>query len=75
MTPPKYPPGTVRDAIVDFLATCKGDASVAEIKQGVESRIGTVPASSVRSYLRLRADRFHRTRRGRYELKQTSEHA
>ena len=43
----KHPPGTVRDAIIAYLS---------EIKNAVESKIGDVPASSVRSYLRLRAD-------------------
>lgn len=69
MSPSKHRPGVVRDAIIDYLGTRQGDASVAEITGGVESRIGTVPASSVRSYLRLRSDQFRRTRHGRYELK------
>ena len=65
----KHSPGTVRDAIVSCLDLTQGDASVAEIHRAVEARIGAVPASSVRSYLRLRPDRFERTGRGRYRLK------
>ena len=64
----KHSPGVVRDAIISYLANRTGDASVAEIRRGVTSRIGDVPASSVRSYLRLRPDSFHRTAHGRYSL-------
>ena len=64
----KHSPGTVRDAIVAALELEPGDASVSEIRRSVESRIGDVPASSVRSYLRLRPDMFERTRHGRYRL-------
>ena len=69
MSRPKHSPGVVRDAIFDYLDTHAGDATVADIRRGVISRIGNVPASSVRSYLRLRPDSFHRTGRGRYELR------
>lgn len=44
------------------------EASVSQIHSLVESHIGKVPSSSVRSYLRLRPDMFERTRRGRYQL-------
>ena len=64
----KHSPGTVRDAIVAYLDVTRGDASVAEIMRAVEANIGDVPASSVRSYLRLRPDMFLRTRHGRYQL-------
>lgn len=64
----KHSPGTVRDAIVACLESAQGDASVSEIRRSVEARIGDVPASSVRSYLRLRPDMFERTRHGRYRL-------
>ncbi len=64
----KHSPGTVRDAIVACLESARGDASVSEIRRSVEARIGDVPASSVRSYLRLRPDMFERTRHGRYQL-------
>lgn len=69
----KHPPGVVRDAIVTFLGDRTDDATVADILQGVESRIGDVPASSVRSYLRLRPDTFRRTGHGRYALKRNVE--
>ena len=65
----KHSPGTVRDAIVACLCTTQGDASVSDIRQHVENSIGEVPASSVRSYLRLRPDIFERTRHGRYQLR------
>ncbi len=65
----KRSPGTVRDAIVSCLGSTRGDASVSDIRRSVEERIGDVPASSVRSYLRLRPDMFERTRHGRYRLK------
>ena len=65
----KHSPGIVRDAIIAYLNGKVGSASVSEIKSAVESKIGTVPASSVRSYLRLRPDTFKRTGRGRYQLK------
>ena len=71
----KHSPGTVRDAIVASLEAAPGDASVSVIKRSVESRIGDVPASSVRSYLRLRPDMFERTRYGRYRLKAEGEPA
>ena len=64
-----HPPGTVRDAIIAYLGMTKADASVSEIKGAVEARLGDVPASSVRSYLRLRPDMFERTRHGRYQIK------
>ena len=69
----KHSPGRIRDAIVSCLDLAGGDASVAEIHRAVEARIGAVPASSVRSYLRLRPDRFERTQRGRYRLRRNGE--
>lgn len=69
MTRRKHAPGTVRDAIVKFLEATGREASVTEITQAVEARIGAVPPSSVRSYLRLRPDTFQRTRHGRYRVK------
>lgn len=67
----KHSPGKVRDAIVACLALVPGDASVADIRRAVEAQIGAVPASSVRSYLRLNPDRFERTGRGRYRLRRS----
>ena len=68
----KHPPGTIRDAIVDYLNAANADVSVAEITRAVEARLGPVSASSVRSYLRLRSDRFQRIRYGRYQLKRNA---
>jgi DNA modification methylase len=62
-------PGTVRDSIVSYLSAAES-ASVAEIQQAVEARIGSVPTSSVRSYLNLNTpDVFERTARGQYRLR------
>ena len=62
-------PGEVRDAIVKFLSS-RGEASVAEIRQGVSAHLGgEVAASSIRSYLNLNTPTmFERTGRGRYRL-------
>ncbi len=68
MAETKHSPGVVRDAIVAFLSARYGDATVAEIRSGVEDDLGHVPASSVRSYLRLRPDTFERTGHGRYRI-------
>ena len=69
----KHSPGAVRDAIVSCLRSARDDASVSEIRRSVDTKIGGVPASSVRSYLRLRPDMFERTRHGRYRLKRERE--
>jgi hypothetical protein len=63
-------PGQVRDAIAAFLEGRLEDASVMEIHEAVSARLGReVPASSVRSYLRLNTgELFERTARGRYRL-------
>ena len=63
-------PGEVRDAILTYLRKQRVESSVTEIHKAVESALGTkVPASSVRSYLRLNAGEvFDRTKRGRYRL-------
>jgi site-specific DNA-methyltransferase (adenine-specific) len=63
-------PGEVRDAILGYLEKRQGDVSVAEIRKAVESKIGKVAPSSVRSYLQLNpGDVFVRTGRGRYRLR------
>jgi hypothetical protein len=63
-------PGTIRDAILAYLSEVNRDASLAEIKQYVSNKIGTVSSSSVRSYLNLNLpDTFERTGRERYRLK------
>jgi hypothetical protein len=66
----RRPPGSVRDAIVAVLAK-KEQATTQEILKDVRKRLGNdVPASSVRSYLRLNTpDRFQRVGRGCYRLK------
>jgi site-specific DNA-methyltransferase (adenine-specific) len=65
----KRAPGEVRDAIVSFMKRERNEASVAEICAAVRKRLGEVPASSVRSYLRLNTpNTFVRTARGRYRL-------
>lgn len=62
-------PGTVRDAIVDFLSALAREASIAEIVSAVGKQCGPTPASSVRSYLNLNTPGlFERTGRGRYRL-------
>lgn len=64
-------PGTIRDAILAFLSEAAGqEGSVKEIKAAIQERLGSVPASSIRSYLNLNVpDLFERTGRGRYRLK------
>ena len=64
-------PGTIRDAIFHYLSDPAGrEASIGEIKTAVTEKLGSVPASSIRSYLNLNVpDVFERTGRGRYRLK------
>jgi DNA modification methylase len=64
-------PGTIRDAILAFLSEATGqESSVKEIRAGIEKNLGSVPASSIRSYLNLNVPSlFERTGRGRYRLK------
>ena len=65
----KRAPGEVRDAILGALQEYPSGASVSEIIEGVQNSIGSVPASSVRSYLRLNTSRlFLRVGRGQYRL-------
>jgi hypothetical protein len=63
--------GEVRDAIVDYLRSAKGAASMDEIHSAVEKRLGgAVPRSSVRSYLGLNeGTTFERVGRGTYRLR------
>jgi DNA modification methylase len=70
-------PGVIRDAIKSYLSGVESDASVFEIREAIERELGSVPASSVRSYLNLNVPEiFERVGRGRYKLKkQPSEHA
>lgn len=67
----KKRPGQVRDAIVTVLAAKPGGASVGEICSEVSTLIGDVPASSVRSYLRINTPGlFARMDRAQYVLKE-----
>lgn len=62
-------PGEIRDAIVEVLQALPRGASVQEITGGVVELIGDVPASSVRSYLRLNTpELFARMERAQYVL-------
>lgn len=64
-----HKPGSIRDAIIEYLRLHGGDASTTEIFAAVEKKVGTVAQSSVRSYLRLNTpDKFERTAHGRYKL-------
>jgi site-specific DNA-methyltransferase (adenine-specific) len=66
----KWRPGEVRDAIVRALRASPGACSVKELAQAVSEKIGGVPASSVRSYLRLNTPgMFVRELRGVYRLR------
>ena len=66
---PRRAPGMVRDAILAVLETRPAGASVAEIIDEARDIVGDVPASSVRSYLRLNTPRlFVRDVRGVYRL-------
>lgn len=64
-------PGEIREAIMTFLRSRTDGASVANIHAGVESFLKRqVPASSIRSYLRLNVGTyFEKPRRGHYRLK------
>lgn len=63
-------PGEVRDAIIAYLGSAGGKATVEQIHSAVERRLGgSVARSSVRSYLRLNEGKtFVRTGRGEYRL-------
>ena len=63
-------PGEVRDAIIAVLTGKQESVSVADIEKAVCDRIGPIPSSSVRSYLRLNTPTlFARTDRAEYVLK------
>ena len=70
----KQKPGTVRDAIIDALAYRLRGATIAEIAQGVNERIGPTPASSIRSYLRLNTPKlFTKIDRGHYVVREEAQ--
>ncbi len=63
-------PGVIRDAIIEYLSVADREASIAEIREGIRSKLGEVAPSSVRSYLNLNVPKtFQRVDRGRYRLK------
>jgi len=67
----KYPPGRVRDAIIQVLSGSHHPLSVKSIENEVSQLIGPTPESSVRSYLRLNTpDLFVRESRGLYLFRQ-----
>lgn len=66
----RYPPGRVRDAILQVMSLTSGPLSVKEIEDRVRKVIGPTPTSSVRSYLRLNTpDLFMRESRGFYAVR------
>ena len=70
----RRPPGEVRDAVLKILQAHPSGASVGEIVAGVRERIGDVPESSIRSYLRLNTPRlFVRPQRGHYRLSEVGQ--
>jgi site-specific DNA-methyltransferase (adenine-specific) len=63
-------PGSIRDAIIEFISVADRDVSLGEIREGIATKLGDVPSSSVRSYLNLNVPKiFERVGRGRYRLK------
>ncbi len=67
-------PGKIRDAIIATLEASGRPATLQEIEEGVADRLGRVPSSSVRSYLRLNVEgMFERVDRGLYQLAEERE--
>nr|VFK10032.1 MAG: site-specific DNA-methyltransferase (adenine-specific) [Candidatus Kentron sp. LPFa]VFK28866.1 MAG: site-specific DNA-methyltransferase (adenine-specific) [Candidatus Kentron sp. LPFa]VFK79687.1 MAG: site-specific DNA-methyltransferase (adenine-specific) [Candidatus Kentron sp. SD] len=63
-------PGHVRDAIIQVLSLTSTPLSIKEIEQRITQMIGSVPSSSIRSYLRLNTPEvFLREGRGAYRLR------
>lgn len=72
----RNPPGLVRDAIMNVLSSRGRHMPSQEIEAGVRQLIGTVPGSSVRSYLRLNTPGFFVSEeRGMYGLRHTNGHS
>jgi len=68
-TQERYAPGRIRDAILDVLAISSQPLSIKEIESRLQTVIGPVPKSSIRSYLRLNTPGlFVRERRGMYSV-------
>lgn len=73
-TDSRNPPGSIRDAIVRTFQIHPQPLSVHELTTHVESLLGSVPPSSVRSYLRLNTPgTFIREGRGLYRLSDTEQ--
>lgn len=71
MTATRRRPGEIRDAIISVLANKSESITVSEIEAGVKERIGVIPSSSIRSYLRLNTPTlFARMDRAEYILKE-----
>jgi len=69
----RYPPGRVRDAILQVLSLTSRPLSVREIEERVRQVIGPTPTSSIRSYLRLNTPSvFVRETRGFYAVQGSS---
>ena len=69
----KRRPGQVRDAIIEVLQGSAAGATPAQIERKVGELIGTTPASSIRSYLRLNTPKvFVRRQRGHYVLRESA---
>jgi hypothetical protein len=69
-----HAPGRIRDSILTYLATIKGDATVAQIREAVDEKLGKVPPSSVRSYLNNNTPKvIERTGPRRYRLQKQGE--
>lgn len=68
----RYPPGRVRDAILQVLSQVPTSLPVKVIEERVSQIIGPAPNSSVRSYLRLNTpELFIRETRGIYRAQQS----
>ncbi len=66
----RRPPGQIRDAIIDFLGSKPQGASVPEVYQALQRKLGSVAPSSIRSYLQINTPAvFVREARGQYRLK------
>jgi DNA modification methylase len=66
----RYPPGRVRDAILQVLSQSPKPLSLKEIEERVAGLIGPAPKSSLRSYLRLNTPGlFVREKRGVYRAR------
>lgn len=66
----RYPPGRIRDGILQVMSLTSKSLSVKEIEERVNQVVGPTPSSSVRSYLRLNTpEMFVREERGFYAVR------